>query len=161
MTTRILAIDPGTDRSAWLVLDAGEPESFDIDTNEQLARGLRDGLWSDCGVVVIEKIESYGMAVGREVFDTVWWAGRFAQAAQPTPVVMLPRRAVKLAICASPKANDANIRAALIDHYGGKVAAIGTKAAPGPLHGISKDVWSALAIAVTHEGQSRATGDAA
>ena len=31
-----------------------------------------------------------------------------------------------------------------------KAAAIGRKAAPGPLYGISRDVWSALAIAVTY-----------
>jgi hypothetical protein len=30
------------------------------------------------------------------------------------------------------------------------VTAIGRKASPGPLYGISRDVWSALAIAVTY-----------
>jgi hypothetical protein len=30
------------------------------------------------------------------------------------------------------------------------VTAIGRKAAPGPLYGMSCDVWSALAIAVTY-----------
>jgi hypothetical protein len=30
------------------------------------------------------------------------------------------------------------------------VTAIGRKAAPGPLYGISRDVWSALAVAVTY-----------
>ena len=44
-----------------------------------LAQALRTGGLPD--VVVIEKIESYGMAVGAEVFDTVLWAGRFAEAA--------------------------------------------------------------------------------
>jgi hypothetical protein len=90
------------------------------------------------------------MAVGAEVFDTVWWAGRFAEACQRVPVVMLPRRAVKLALCADSRAKDANIRQALIDRFGGKDAAIGRKAAPGPLYGISRDMWSALAIAVTY-----------
>jgi hypothetical protein len=28
---------------------------------------------------VIERVESYGMAVGREVLDTMFWAGRFAR----------------------------------------------------------------------------------
>ena len=62
---------------------------------------------------------------------------------------MLPRRAVKLALCGDSRAKDANIRQALIDRFGGS-AAIGRKAAPGPLYGISRDVWSALAIAVTY-----------
>lgn len=61
----------------------------------------------------------------------------------------LPRRAVKLALCGDSRAKDANIRQALIDRFGGS-AAIGRKAAPGPLYGISRDVWSALAIAVTY-----------
>ena len=103
-------------------------------------------------VVVIEKIESYGMAVGAEVFDTVWWAGRFAEAASRVPVVMLPRPAVKLALCGDSRAKDANIRQALIDRFGGSNA-VGRKAAPGPLYGISRDVWSALAIAVTYADQ--------
>lgn len=30
------------------------------------------------------------------------------------------------------------------------MTAIGSKAAPGPLYGISRDVWSALAVAVTY-----------
>ena len=112
-----------------------------------LVRALRTGGLPD--VVVIEKVESYGMAVGAEVFDTVLWAGRFAEAAHRVPVVMLPRRAVKLALCGDSRAKDANIRQALIDRFGGS-AAIGRKAAPGPLYGISRDVWSALAIAVTY-----------
>lgn len=93
-----------------------------------LVRALRTGGLPD--VVVIEKVESYGMAVGAEVFDTVLWAGRFAEAAHRVPVVMLPRRAVKLALCGDSRAKDANIRQALIDRFGGS-AAVGRKAAPG------------------------------
>jgi len=51
----------------------------------------------------------------------------------------------------------------LIDRYGGvggKRAAIGLKASPGPLHGVSKDVWAALAVAVTYADQ-RAAGEVA
>lgn len=145
--TTILAIDPGTTRSAWLRFGGDRPEGFGITANDVLVTALRTGGLPD--VVVIEKVESYGMAVGAEVFDTVWWAGRFAEAAHRVPVVMLPRRAVKLALCADSRAKDANIRQALLDRFGGS-AAIGRKAAPGPLYGISRDVWSALAIAVTY-----------
>lgn len=145
--TTILAIDPGTSQSAWLRFDGTRPQGFGITANEILVKALRSGGLPD--VVVIEKIESYGMAVGAEVFDTVWWAGRFAEAAERVPVVMLPRRVVKLALCGDSRAKDANIRQALIDRFGGS-AAIGRKAAPGPLYGISRDVWSALAIAVTY-----------
>ena len=145
--TTILAIDPGSFQSAWLRFDGTRPQGFGITANEILVKALRSGGLPD--VVVIEKIESYGMAVGAEVFDTVWWAGRFAEASERVPIVMLPRRAVKLALCGDSRAKDANIRQALIDRFGGS-AAVGRKAAPGPLYGISRDVWSALAIAVTY-----------
>jgi hypothetical protein len=149
--TTILAIDPGSSQSAWLKYDGTRPGSFGITANDVLAKALRSGGLPD--VVVIEKIESYGMAVGAEVFDTVWWAGRFAEAASRVQVVMLPRRAVKLALCGDSRAKDANIRQALIDRFGGS-GAVGRKAARGPLYGISRDVWSALAIAVTYTLQS-------
>jgi hypothetical protein len=149
--TSILAIDPGTAQSAWLRYDGSRPQGFGITANDVLVKALRSGGLPD--VVVIEKVESYGMAVGAEVFDTVLWAGRFAEAAHPVPVVMLPRRAVKLALCGDSRAKDANIRQALLDRFGG-AAAVGRKAEPGPLYGIARDVWSALAIAVTYTIQS-------
>lgn len=156
---RILAIDPGSEQSAWLVW-SGAVESFGITRNDALLQSLRLGdfgtVFTQPAAVVIEQIESYGMAVGREVFATVHWAGRFTEAARPTPVVQLPRRAVKLAICGDTRAKDANIRQALLDRFGGKDAAVGRKATPGPLYGISKDVWSALAIALTYVEQERA-----
>ena len=145
--TTILAIDPGSAQSAWLRYDGTRPKGFGITANDVLVRALRTGGLPD--VVVIEKVESYGMAVGAEVFDTVLWAGRFAEAAHRAQVVLLPRRAVKLALCGDSRAKDANIRQALLDRFGGS-AAVGRRAAPGPLYGISRDVWSALAIAVTY-----------
>jgi hypothetical protein len=147
----IVAIDPGSEQSAWLAFSEGRPRKFAITPNELLLEDLRIGV-VPADVVVIEQIESYGMAVGREIFATVHWAGRFTEAAHPTRVVQLPRRAVKLALCGSSRAKDANIRQALLDRFGGS-AAKGTARAPGPLYGISKDVWSALAIAVTYADQ--------
>ena len=154
--TRILAIDPGATQSAWLVLRStdGRPDEFGILPNDELVRELwhRLGGYAD---VVIESVESYGMAVGREVFQTVWWAGRFHEAClrDYARVVQMPRRTVKLELCGSAAAKDQNVRLALLDRYGGKDAAVGRKAAPGPLYGVSRDVWSALAIAETYRSQ--------
>lgn len=156
----VLAIDPGPERSAWIRLRSGRVMDFAIQTNAEILDELRDG-WI-AGTIVVEQIESFGMAVGREVFGTVFWAGRFVEAwetgardrdPEHRRVVMMPRRAVKLALCGSMKAKDSNIRQALIDRFGGDSVAVGRKATPGPLYGISKDVWSALAIAVTHVEQ--------
>jgi hypothetical protein len=144
----VLAIDPGSEQSAWLVYNGATDgvRSFALADNETLLEQLRAGVSPDVEVVVIEQIESYGMAVGREIFDTVHWSGRFTEAAGPTPVVQLPRRKVKVAICHDTKAKDQNIRLALIDRFGGTEAI----RKGGPLYGISKDVWSALAIAITY-----------
>jgi hypothetical protein len=149
----ILAIDPGTTRSAWVLLRGGRPEAFGIDPNELILWALRagtlpDGTLGRPPVAVIEQVASYGMPVGAEVFETVRWSGRFEEALHPTPVVLLPRMAVKMHLCGNSRAKDPNIRQALLDKFGGK-SATGTKKAPGPLHGIHADLWAALAVAVT------------
>jgi hypothetical protein len=149
---RILSIDPGSERSAWLLYESGKVLTHSTYPNDELLELLRRVDRSSTlrpTSIVIEWIESYGMPVGREVFETVWWAGRFTEAAQPTPVVQLPRRDVKLHLCGSPRAKDVNVRQALLDRFGGK-SAKGTLAKPGPLYGIANDAWSALAIAVTY-----------
>jgi hypothetical protein len=155
---RILAIDPGSERSAWLWLtdqharfEGRVPGTFGLESNERvLALCRADLIHEQSDVVVIEKMESYGMPVGREVFETVRWSGRFEEACRPVQVVYLPRRTVKLHLCGTSRAKDANIRQALLDKFGGKDVAVGRKAHPGPLYGIHADLWSALALAVTY-----------
>jgi len=144
-----LAIDPGATESAWLVYNPATSgvRAFAKVPNEHIVAFMRGGLSPEVTDVVIEKVEGYGMPVGVEVFDTVYWSGRFAQAADPLPVHRIGRKAVKLHLCGSMRAKDPNVRQALLDRFGPD--AIGRKAAPGPLYGISGDVWSALAVAVT------------
>jgi len=149
--TRILAIDPGSERSAWLELGFdGRPAAFAIEPNEEVLDHLRYRV-TRYDVVVIEQVESYGMAVGREVFATVHWAGRFTEAAHLTTVVQLPRRRVKVALCGDTRAKDQNIRLALVDRFGGPSAI----RKGGPLYGVVRDIWSALAIAITYQEESR------
>ena len=155
---RILAIDPGPERSAWLHFDARtggltHPTNLGIWPNHEVVDFLRP-IAGYCDAVVIEQVASYGMPVGAEVFETVFWSGRFAEACRNVPVHRIPRLTVKLHLCHSPKANDATIRAALIDRFGGKDKAIGRKATPGPLYGIHADLWAALALAVTFADQT-------
>lgn len=151
----ILAIDPGPERSAWLVFDRGRPVDFSIDANPGVLAVIAD---SPADVLAIESIASYGMSVGAEVFETCVWSGRFIQAwhhqAAPWPdestAHRVYRRDVKLHLCGTARAKDANVRQALIDRYGpGKDKAIGRKASPGPLYGVSSHAWAALAVAVT------------
>ena len=153
---RLLAIDPGTRESAWVSLGMdGTVHGFGKVSNLQmLAIVMSHGSVDDA--LAIERIASYGMAVGAEVFETCVWTGRFIQQwmhysdmLHPS-VVDVYRKDVKLHLCGSPRAKDANIRQALIDRYGpGKDSAIGTKKNPGPLYGVKADIWAALAVGVT------------
>ena len=151
---RILAIDPGCEQSAYVVLVDGLPTRAAKVPNRLLLDGLI-GLAENADTCVLEMVASYGMAVGKEVFETVFWIGRFAERweqATGKPADRLYRRDVKLAICHHARATDSNIRTELIDRFGpGKEKAIGTKAAPGPLYEFKADLWSALALAITFE----------
>lgn len=146
---KVLAIDPGNEYSAWLILEDGKIVAFDKEDNATLLSLLSDDLFT-YGIdrFAIEMVASYGMAVGATVFDTVFWSGRFAEAwkqKQQKPFTLIYRKDVKIHLCNSMRAKDQNIRQALIDRFGEP----GTKKNPGGTYGISKDVWSALAIAVT------------
>lgn len=95
--------------------------------------------------LVIEMIASYGMPVGKEVFETCVWIGRFIQA-HSSKYRLVYRADVKMHLCHSMKANDATIRQALIDRFG----APGTKKNPGLLYGMNNsDIRSAFAVGLT------------
>lgn len=143
----VLGIDPGPTASAWCAVEDGKPMRWGKEPNEAVIQRLKG---DNFGIewLVIEKIACYGMAVGEEVFETVYFSGRFAQV-WGEKVARVTRKEVALHLCQSARAGDANVRCALIDRFGGKEKAIGKKANPGPLYGISGDVWSALAVALT------------
>jgi hypothetical protein len=147
----IIAVDPGTTESAYVVYRDSTPRAFGKRANDDLLYGMRTAELVDADTtLVIEMIASYGMPVGREVFETCVFIGKMIEAWRG-PHALVYRRDVKLHLCGQARAKDANIRAALIDRFGpGKDKAIGTKKAPGPLYGVSADVWSALAVAVTY-----------
>ena len=143
----ILAIDPGPEESAYVVLLNGkiDPDRFGKQKNESLLDRLRYGPshWGS-NILAIEQVACMGMAVGAEVFETVYWTGRFVQAWGLT-FERIKRHQAKMHLCGNMRAKDANIRQALID----KLGKPGNKKAPGGTYGISGDVWSALAIGVT------------
>lgn len=156
----LLAIDPGSELSAFLVLSrAGMPLSFGKVPNEELRVFLRHD--DSAPVVVLEFMSPRGMPTSRQEMETLYWAGRFAEAAWPTPVERITRDDVKYHLCGRrARVNDVHVRAALIDRFGGirgKEAAIGRKAAPGPLYGIAADAWAALGLAVTYLDRQEGT----
>lgn len=145
--TELLAIDPGNTESAYVAIDPTDcrPVDFGKVSNGELLGHLQ---WF-MGPVYVEMIASYGMPVGAEVFETCVWIGRFVEAWGGGASRLVYRREVKLHLCANPRAKDANIRQALIDKWGGKLAAVGSAKSRGPLYGVSADVWAALGVAVT------------
>jgi hypothetical protein len=100
-------------------------------------------------------MQNYGMSAGRSIFDTATWAGRFIEAfcdGDDTLFTQLPRPEVKRIVCGKVRgAGDKDVREALMKRYGGsKSTAVGVKAKPGPLYGIKKDIWAALAVGVAY-----------
>jgi hypothetical protein len=147
----IFAIDPGHKQSAWVIWDghAGKVLDYKIEENNGVFAAI--DMFCDrptnSGIIVIEEIACYGMAVGAEVFVTCRWSGQFEREAKLKgfQVDYLKRRECKIHLCNSVKAKDSNIRQALIDRFGPQ----GTMKKPGPLYGITKDKLAALAVAVT------------
>lgn len=145
----VLAVDPGCEVSAWCLYVGGRVFSIGRDSNDATAYLVATSS-SPNTVLAIEDMESFGMPVGREVFRTVRWSGRFIERwrGERRPV-LVPRRLVKLTLCGSSRAKDGNVRQAVIDALGEPR----TKARPNPNYPRrpSKDEWSAIAIALTYE----------
>jgi len=172
---RILAIDPGPTQSGVVVYGEGGVIYAKQRDNEIFVAELRAEKWGpeiwgemvEIDLLAIEWIENYGYAVGRDVFQTVYWIGRFAEAWWATSsCLLIPRRDVKIALCGKSTyrdpvtgsmkgIQDKHIRRAIINRFpargGGKTPAVGTKAKPGPLYGMKSHLWSALAVALTAE----------
>ena len=148
----LLGIDPGTTQSGWAVLDAGRVKESGVSPNAHLLERLRVvGGYIKAGLhapmtLAVERFEARGMPIGDESVETLLWTGRFIQAwHDPEAVIRVKRSAVKLHLCGSNRAKDANVRQALID----KLGPPGTKKAPGPTRGVTSHAWAALEVAVT------------
>lgn len=119
--------------------------------NDLILIDLRDA--KSCGgypLLAIEKVEPQGsIAVGAETFETVFFSGRAAQSYGLERVARIGRKAIKLHLCDTTRANDTSIRMAIIDRFGGKDKAVGKRSNPGPLFGITGHGWAALAVAIT------------
>lgn len=152
----ILAIDPGTRQSAYVLMDPVMYRILEkgILQNEEAILRFRD---IDPFEAVIEHVQSYGMPVGEEIFTTVRWIGAFWWALESLrcKVSFAFRKDIKIHLCGTSRAKDANIRQRLIDIYGGKEKAIGRKATPGPLYGFKADMWAALACGVYYRDMKR------
>lgn len=145
----IFAIDPGNVYSAYAILNEElRPIKFGKVENLILVEIIGEECKKEMKFA-IEMVASYGMAVGKEVFDTCVWIGRFLELIQirtgENPN-MIYRKEEKMNLCGTMRAKDSNIRQALIDRFG----PVGTKKKPGWFYGVKADVWAAIAVGVTY-----------
>jgi len=156
----ILAIDPGNIQSAFILWNGKNIIDKGILINEELINKLP----FNSDHLAIEMIASYGMPVGKTVFDTCVWTGRFIQmyfcvkfrrGKIEDHVSLIYRHDIKMYFCHSIKGvKDANIIQVLVDKFGdinmhGKYAK-GTKKNPGFFFEFAEDMWQAMAVAVYH-----------
>lgn len=156
----IIGIDPANIQSAYCIVDGYtlKPLKFAKLPNEEMYRQMIDDLMSfhlvrgDIVEVAIEMIASYGMPVGREVFDTCVWIGQLKERLKDCEPKYVYRKDEALNLCQSSRANDATIKQALIDRfaYGVPNYGKGTKKAKGWFYGFRADIWAAYAVAVTY-----------
>lgn len=169
MGSYILAIDPGNRQSAYCLLGPDlRPIQFSKLDNELMYAEVCDVLRelhsllcigtdqevTDLVDIVVEWVQSYGKPVGQDVFRTIEWIGmlkdRFHKAGFEVNEVV--RSEERSAICHSGKANDAMVRAALIERFAPEVPnkGKGSKKDPGWFYGFRADVWQAYAVGVTY-----------
>lgn len=149
----VLALDPGTTETGWCHFFDGKICTSGIAENAKIIDMIQFD-FDDTNDVAIEMVACYGMPVGKEVFDTCVWIGRFYETAlryRLNGATLIYRRDVKMHLCGSARAKDGNIRQALID----KIGPQGIKKAPGPTYGVKSHAWAALAVAVTFDETKR------
>ena len=157
-TQIIFAIDPGNTESGYAIVEMPDFNLYEfgkVENNELLdIISKYKNIMPD--VFAIEMVASYGMPVGKDVFETCVWIGRFVEAIKGKKYSFIYRKDEKLCLCGKLTAKDSNIRQALIDRYAifdfktGK----GTKKNPDVFYGVSKDVWQAIAVGVTYYEKS-------
>lgn len=153
----ILAIDPGNIESAYVLMDENlKPIDFEKIHNEHLRSRLNYLLKTHYPKinVVIEMIASYGMPVGKEVFETCVWIGQFIETCRrcSCEAALIYRAEVKLNLCLNKRAKDSNVTQSLIDRfaYGVSNKGKGTKNNKGWFYGFKEDIWAAYAVGVTY-----------
>lgn len=149
---KIFAIDPGSEESGYAMIELPEFRIlyFGKKDNGSLMNKL-PYLAADADIVAIEMVASYGMPVGKDVFETCVWVGKFEYILRDKQIRRIYRADEKMEICYDSRAKDSNIKQALVNRYAkhdfksGK----GTKKNPDTFYGVAKDVWQAIAVGVT------------
>ena len=107
---------------------------------------------------VIEGIQSYNSKQANTVIMTAMFIGRCLERIEiehpGIPFSVLSPKTVRALVAKTSQASDSQMRGAVIDVFrlyfnlSDEKEVIGSKKAPGPLYGVSKDVWQALGLAL-------------
>ena len=147
---RILAIDPGTTESGYVILDC--------ETKAIVAHGIVDNWGMEHMLLdfdrvthaVIERIACRGIVAGDSVFLTCEWVGRFHWwlRSRGIPVAFMKRREVLTELLGSHKVRwkgaDSKVRAIAIESIGPQ----GSADKPGSTFGLRYDEWQAAGLAL-------------
>ena len=157
--SKILAIDPGNKESGVAIIQMPNfrLEWFAKLPNEDVFKVANRYGYDE---IAIEMVACYGMPVGKDVFETCLWIGRFLEQFKEHQISFVYRKEEKMHLCGSMKAKDTNIKQALVNRYAkhdfknGK----GTQKNPDTFFGVAKDVWQAIAVGVTYYERSSQDG---
>ena len=155
----IMGIDPGPDKSAYVILDCENMtiRRFGHEDNEAVLVVVEESAVDD---LAIENVSYYGpkTSIGATTLDTARWVGRFedrrATSGKHPPTVLIKNQKVRACMCGQVSVKKSAVHQAAKDRFprtgGGSSPQKGTKKQPGPLYGMSgPHIFDALAIALT------------
>ena len=143
----VLGIDPGSSESGYALVNP-QYGCWEAGKISNIVLLDRLGLGSmQPSAVCVESIQSYGMPVGRSVFETCYQIGAILEVCRQAciPTYLYPRQEYARAICGSVKVTDAILRQALLLRFGGD----GKNEPLAALRG-NTDKRSAFAVACYH-----------
>lgn len=176
---KIMAIDPGTTESAYVILD----DQYQILSADKVGNDVVLSIIADApglDAVIIEDIEprysstdrsAAGAVMGQSTIETIKAFGRFSWQAslrglmvgsifrrdERSCLIPTKRNGLPPLPETAPKHADGQIRASLIRRFArhDKERGRGTKANPDTFYGFHGDMWQAMAVGVTWLDQAK------
>ena len=120
--SKILAIDPGNERSGWVEMIDEKPDVWGWDTNADVEAKIENTRYE---ALAVEYMQPRGMPTSQDEMDTMFQLGRMTASYENDRIAKVARKDVKMFLLGRAIGTDANIRQALIDLFGGNRVAIG------------------------------------
>jgi len=153
----IVAIDPGPRTSGLVVYDKGNilraEKAATLDDVRECIQWRACEVTSQAGLTVVCERTQAGPP-STQVVLTTEVVGRIQEMCHRYGIdlhLYYRRQVLQALNCARKGNKDSLVRMACIEMHGGdKATAIGKKASPGPLYGVSSHAWQALGLACAH-----------